>query len=131
MNEENSIVAGIRPRRTLRTLKTKSQTKRAVIRIVPISASNAAFLSVMAGITVQKVDVAQWVDDIAFLYMDIRLRHQRNKTTVGRWLLSHLLTCYTGGIPGDCSKLLSFRNIKKAIRRGAANSPQHLHSRAM
>ena len=81
MNEENSIVAGIRPRRTLRT---KSQTKRAVIRIVPISASNAAFLSVMA---VRKVDVAQWVDDVAFLYMDIRLRHQRNKTTVGRWFL--------------------------------------------
>jgi hypothetical protein len=52
-----------------------------------MSASNAAFLSVMAGITVPKVDVAQWVDDIAFLYMDIRLRHQRNKTTVGRWFL--------------------------------------------
>jgi len=51
------------------------------------SASNAAFLSVMAGITVRKVDVAQWVDDVAFLYMDIRLRHQRNKTTVGRWFL--------------------------------------------
>jgi hypothetical protein len=75
MNEENSIVAGIRPRTTLRTLKTKSQTKRAVMRIVPIKASTAAFLSVMAGITVRKVDVAQWVDDIAFLYMDIRLRH--------------------------------------------------------
>jgi hypothetical protein len=83
MNEENSIVAGIRPRRTLRTLKTKSRTKRAVIRIVPISASNAAFLTVMAGITVGKVEV----DDVAFLYMDIRLRHQRNKTTVGRWFL--------------------------------------------
>jgi hypothetical protein len=68
-------------------LKMKSQTKRAVIRIVPISASNAAFLSVMAGITVRKIDVAQWVDDIAFLYMDIRLRHQRNKTTVGRRFL--------------------------------------------
>jgi hypothetical protein len=38
----------------------------------------------MAGIAVRKVDVAQWVDDVAFLYMDIRLRHQRNKTTVGR-----------------------------------------------
>jgi hypothetical protein len=84
MNEENSIVAGIRPRRTLRTLKIKSHTKRTVIRIVPISASNAAFLSVMAGIAVRKVDVAQWVDDVAFLYMDIRLRHQRNNTTVGR-----------------------------------------------
>jgi hypothetical protein len=52
-----------------------------------MSASNAAFLSVMAGITVPKVDVAQRVDDIAFQYMDIRLRHQRNKTTVGRWFL--------------------------------------------
>jgi hypothetical protein len=61
--------------------------RRVANRRVPISASNAAFLSVMAGITVQKVDVAQWVDDIAFLYMDIRLRHQRNKTTVGRWFL--------------------------------------------
>ena len=57
------------------------------------------------------------MDDVTFLYMDIRLRHQRNKTTVGRWLL-HILTSYTGGIPGDCSKLLSFRNIKKAIRTG-------------
>jgi hypothetical protein len=36
------------------------------------------------GITVQKVDVAQWVDGLAVLYTNIRLRHQRNKTTVGR-----------------------------------------------
>ena len=34
------------------------------------------------GITVQKVDVAQWVDRLAVLYPNIRLRHQRNKTTV-------------------------------------------------
>jgi hypothetical protein len=46
-----------------------------------------ALLSVMAGFTVRKVDVAQWVDDRTFLYMDIRLRHQRNETTVGRWFL--------------------------------------------
>ena len=29
-------------------------------------------------------DVAQRVDELAFLYTNIRLRHQRNKTTVGR-----------------------------------------------
>ena len=43
------------------------------------------------GITVQKVDVAQWVDELAFLYTNIRLRHQRNRTTVGRIVPSHLL----------------------------------------
>ena len=41
--------------------------------------------------TVRKVDVAQWVDELAFLYTNIRLRHQRNKTTVGRIVPSHLL----------------------------------------
>jgi hypothetical protein len=45
------------------------------------------------GITVQKVkvDVAQWVDELAVLYTNIRLRHQRNRTTVGRIVPSHLL----------------------------------------
>jgi hypothetical protein len=28
------------------------------------------------GITVQKVDVAQWVDELAVLYTNIRLRHR-------------------------------------------------------
>ena len=32
---------------------------------------------------VQKVDVAQRVEELLFLYTNIRLRHQRNKTTVG------------------------------------------------
>ncbi len=32
--------------------------------------------------TVQKVDVAQRVDELAFLYTNIRPRHQRNRTTV-------------------------------------------------
>src|ERR1019366_8120341 len=47
MNDENSITAGTKPRRRLRKLKTNCHTRRAVIRIVPISASNAAFLSVI------------------------------------------------------------------------------------
>jgi hypothetical protein len=40
-----------------------------------------------------------------------RLRHQRNKTTVGRIVPSYLLRNYNGGLLGDCSKLLRFRNI--------------------
>ena len=35
---DNSVVAGIRPRRTLRTLKTKSHTKSAVIRAAQCNA---------------------------------------------------------------------------------------------
>jgi len=58
--------------------------------------------------TVQKVDVAQRVDELAFLYTNIRLRHQRNKTTVGRLVPSYLLTDYSGGLLGDCSQLLRF-----------------------
>jgi hypothetical protein len=50
MNHENSITGGANPRRTLTKLKTNVQTKRTVARIVPISASNAAFLSVMVGV---------------------------------------------------------------------------------
>jgi hypothetical protein len=34
------------------------------------------------GMHLEKVDVAQWVDRLAVLYSNIRLRHQRNKTTV-------------------------------------------------
>ena len=34
MNDENSVTAGTRPRRTLRKVKTNVHTKRAVIRIV-------------------------------------------------------------------------------------------------
>jgi hypothetical protein len=45
----NSITGGVNPRRTFRTVETNVQTKRTVARIVPISASNAAFLSVMVG----------------------------------------------------------------------------------
>jgi hypothetical protein len=47
---------------------------------------------------VQKVDVAQRVDELLFLYTNIRLRHQRNKTTVGRIVPSHLPTDYNGGL---------------------------------
>ena len=47
-----------KPRRRLRKLKTKFHTKRAVIRIVPIRASNAAFLSVMVGVWTLVVSAA-------------------------------------------------------------------------
>ena len=40
----------------------------------------------------------------------MRLRHQRNKATVGRIVPSHLLTYYNGDLLGDCSKWLRFRN---------------------
>jgi len=61
--------------------------------------------------TVQKVDVAQRVDELLFLYTNIRLRHQRNKTTVGRMVPSYLLRDYNAGLLDDCSQLLRFRNI--------------------
>jgi hypothetical protein len=50
MNDENNVSAGTKSRRTLRKVRTNVHNKRAVIRIVPISASNAAFLSVMVGV---------------------------------------------------------------------------------
>ena len=53
----------------------------------------------------QKLDVAQWGNELAILYTNIRLRHQRNRVP------SHLLTDYSDGLLGDCSKLLRFRNI--------------------
>ena len=62
------------------------------------------------GTTVQKVDVAQRVDELLFLYTSIRLRHQRNKTTVGRIVPSYLPRDYNGDLFGDCSRLLRFRN---------------------
>src|ERR1039458_5498228 len=37
-----------------------------------------------------KREVAQRVDDLAFLYTDTRLRHQRNKTTLSRIVPSYL-----------------------------------------
>jgi hypothetical protein len=68
------------------------------------------------GITVQKVDVAQWVDELAVLNTNIRLRQRRSTTTVGRIVPSYLLTDYNGGILGNCSQLLSFRNILGMVR---------------
>jgi hypothetical protein len=50
MNDENSVTAGTKSRRILRKVRTKFHTKRAVIRIAPIRASKAAFLSVMIGV---------------------------------------------------------------------------------
>jgi hypothetical protein len=49
MNGEKSVTTGTTPRRTLRKVKTKVRTKKAVIRTVPTKASSAAFLSVMFG----------------------------------------------------------------------------------
>jgi hypothetical protein len=50
MNDENSTTAGTKSRKTLRKLKTNLQSKRAVIRVVPTRASNAAVLTVMDGV---------------------------------------------------------------------------------
>ncbi len=50
MNDENSVAAGTKARRILRKVATNLHTIRAVIIIIPISASNAAFLSVMMGV---------------------------------------------------------------------------------
>ena len=62
--------------------------------------------------TVQKkVDVAQRVDELLFLYTSIRLRLQRNETTVGRIVPSYLLRNYNGGPLGNWSQLLIFQNI--------------------
>src|ERR1019366_8368189 len=47
MSDENSVTAGTKSRRTLRKVRTKFHTRRAVIRTVPTKASSAAFLSVM------------------------------------------------------------------------------------
>jgi hypothetical protein len=43
MSDENSATAGTKSRRTLRNVKTKFHTRRAVINIVPTKASSAAF----------------------------------------------------------------------------------------
>jgi hypothetical protein len=56
------------------------------------------------------------VDD-AFLYTDIRLRHQRNKTTLSRIVPSYLPNKIQRWLFGDCSKLLRFRNISDAPGR--------------
>jgi hypothetical protein len=50
VNEENSLTAGTKSRRTFRRVRTKFQIKRTVINIVPTSASNEAFLRVMVGV---------------------------------------------------------------------------------
>ena len=76
------------------------------------------------GITVQKVDVAQWVDELAVRYTNIRLRHQRNRTTVGRIVPSHLLNKLQRRILGDCSKLLRFQNIKRRYVTGWLSLPR-------
>ena len=57
MNDENIVTAGTNPRTVLRTFKTNVHIKRAVIRMVPISASNTAFLRVMMGRNSNTTDV--------------------------------------------------------------------------
>jgi hypothetical protein len=46
----------------------------------------------------KKVDVAQRVDELLFLYTNVRLRHQRNTTAVGRMVPSYLPTDYSGAL---------------------------------
>jgi hypothetical protein len=48
--DETSSTGASTPRRTLRKVETKFQTRRTVITIVPTKASNAALLSVMEGV---------------------------------------------------------------------------------
>jgi hypothetical protein len=50
MNDENSVTAGTKSRSTLRKVRTNVHDKRAVTRIVPISAKNAVLLSVIVGV---------------------------------------------------------------------------------
>jgi len=50
MNDENSVTAGTKSRSTLRKVGTNAHTKKAVMRIVTVSASSAAFLCVMVGV---------------------------------------------------------------------------------
>jgi len=50
MKDENSTTGGSAPCRTLRTLRTNVHVKKAVIKTVPMNASNAAPLSVMLGV---------------------------------------------------------------------------------
>jgi|GEM_PF-1535905 hypothetical protein len=61
--------------------------------------------------TVQKVDVAQWVDGSYFPVYEYTAAAPEEQTTVSRIVPSYLLTGYNGCPLGDCSKVLRFRNI--------------------
>ena len=50
MKDAKSTTGGSVPCRTLRTLRTNVHVKKAVIKTVPMKASNAAPLSIMAGV---------------------------------------------------------------------------------
>jgi hypothetical protein len=50
MKDEKSTTGGSAPLRTLTMLKTNLQVKKAVIKAVPMNASNAAPLSDMVGV---------------------------------------------------------------------------------
>ena len=57
------------------------------------------------------------MDDVTFLYMDIRLRHQRNKTTVGRWLL-HILQVTPAEYLVTAQNCSAFGILKKRYATG-------------
>ena len=60
---------------------------------------------------VHKVDVAQRVDELLFLYYKYTAAPPEEQTTESRIVPSHLLADYDGVLLGDCSKLLRSRNI--------------------
>jgi len=85
MNDEKSVTAGTKPRSRLRKLKTHVYTKRAVIRIVPISASNAAFLSVMLGVSRLPVTAATLAPALGLLASLKRRRATRGSIFSDCW----------------------------------------------
>jgi len=54
----------------------------------------------------EEVDVAQRVDEVAFLVYEYTAAPPEEQTTVGRIVPSNLLRNYNGGPLGDCSQLL-------------------------
>ena len=86
------------------------------------------------GIPRPKVDVAQWVDELAVLYTNIRLRHQRNKATDGlrcsftspskpttmAYLVSAQL-CSGFGILGECTAPCTDGPVAKSVAWSSHN----------
>jgi len=81
------------------------------------------------GNPVQKVDVAQRVDGLLFLYTNIRLRHQRNRTTVGRIVPSHLPTGYNGGLLVTAQNCSGFGILGVGAWSGASARPNGGYAR--
>ena len=61
---------------------------------------------------VRTLDVAQRVDELLFLYTNIRLRHQRNNVPL------HLLTDYNGGLLVTAHNSSGFGIYVSALREG-------------